>query len=186
MKTRFLLIAMVAIVCFSCEPNNPSEQPEYVFEKITLSDEDKAALDQIFSESNNELSDYALPLMRHDDCEKCREGKHKDQTEHSNDHAIVEVIGSQKELSAICPKGAKLPDFDFNKCCIVWAGVETPSSGNKFTAANLEDLGNGDYCFHCTVQIISLNCAFGEVYPYAVYSIPKELIKNLEKNITVE
>jgi hypothetical protein len=151
-----------------------------------LSDEDKAALDQIFSECNNEISNYALPLMRHDDCEKCKAGQHKDATEHSNEHAIVEVIGSQKELSAICPKGVRLPKLDFNNCCIVWAGVETASSGNTFTAADLEELGNGAYCFHCIVQIKSLNCAFGEVYPYAVYSIPKELIKDIEKNIVVE
>lgn len=183
MKKIFILF--IAIACIACKPVNQPD-PEYVFEKITLSDEDKAALDQIFSEYNNEISNYALPLMRHDDCEKCKAGQHKDDTEHSNEHAIVEVIGSQKELSAICPKGVRLPKLDFNNCCIVWAGVETDSSGNTFTAADLEELGNGAYCFHCIVQIKSLNCAFGEVYPYAVYSIPKELIKDIEKDIVVE
>ena len=162
-----------------------SNQPasEYVFEKLTLSDEDKAALDQIFSESNQKISNYARPLMEHDDCEKCREGKHKDEAEHSNDHAIVEVIGSKKELSAICPKGVNLPNLDFNNCCIVWAGVETASSGNTFTAADLEELGDGNYMFHCTIKIKSLNCAIGEVYPYAVYSFSKEYIKQIEKDI---
>ena len=138
MKKIFILF--IAIACIACKPVNQPD-PEYVFEKITLSDEDKAALDQIFSEYNNAIRDYALPLMRHDDCEKCREGKHKDDTEHSNEHAIVEVIGSQKELSAICPKGVRLPKLDFNNCCIVWAGVETASSGNTFTAADLSQIG---------------------------------------------
>ena len=109
MKARILLIAIIVIACIGCKQGN---QPEYVFEKITLSNEDKAALDQIFSEYNNEISNYALPLMRHGDCEKCKAGQHKDYTERSNEHAIVEVIGSQKELSAICPKGVRLPKLD--------------------------------------------------------------------------
>lgn len=183
MKTRILLIAIIAIVCIGCKQGN---QTEYVFEKITLSNEDKAALDQIFSEHNNAIRDYVMPLLSHDDCEKCSEGKHKDLTECSNSHTIVEIIDSKKELLAICPEGVKLPNLDFKNYCIVWAGVQTPSSGNSFTSADLEDLGNGEYVFRCTIRISSINCAIGYVFPYAVYSIPKELIRDIEKNIVVD
>lgn len=163
MKTRILLIAIIAIACIGCKQGN---QPEYVFEKITLSDEDKAALDQIFWEGNGVIRDYAMPIISHNGC--------------------VEIIGSKKELLAISPKGVKLPDLDFNKCCIVWAGVQTGSSGNSFTSADLVDLGNGEYVFRCTIRISSINCEIGYVFPYAVYSIPKEQIKSLEKKIKID
>ena len=183
MKKIFILF--IAIACIACKPVNQPD-PEYVFEKITLSDEDKAALDQIFSEYNNAIRDYVMPLLSRDDCEKCREGKHKNAEEFRDAHTIVEIIDSKKELLAISPKGVKLPDLDFNKCCIVWAGVQTGSSGNSFTSADLEDLGNGEYVFRCTIRISSINCAIGYVFPYAVYSIPKEQIKSLEKKIKMD
>ena len=180
-----ICILFIAIACIACKPVNQPD-PEYVFEKITLSDEDKAALDQIFSEGNGAIRDYVIPLLSRDDCEKCREGKHKDLTERSNSHTIVEIIDSKKELLAICPDGVKLPNLDFKNYCIVWAGVQTPSSGNSFTSADLEDLGNGEYVFRCTIRISSINCAIGYVFPYAVYSIPKEQIKSLEKKIKMD
>ena len=183
MKTRILLIAIIAIACIGCKQGN---QPEYVFEKITLSDEDKAALDQIFSEGNGAIRDYAMPIISHNGCEKCREGKHKNAEEFRDAHTIVEIIDSKKELLAISPKGVKLPDLDFNKCCIVWAGVQTGSSGNSFTSADLVNLGNGEYVFRCTIRISSINCMIGYVFPYAVYSIPKEQIKSLEKKIKMD
>lgn len=163
MKVKFFFIAIIAIACIGCKQGN---QPEYVFEKITLSDEDKAALDQIFWEGNGVIRDYAMPIISHNGC--------------------VEIIGSKKELLAISPKGVKLPDLDFNKCCIVWAGVQTGSSGNSFTSADLVDLGNGEYVFRCTIRISSINCEIGYVFPYAVYSIPKEQIKSLEKKIKID
>lgn len=166
MKTRILLIAIIAIACIGCKQGN---QPEYVFEKITLSDEDKAALDQIFSEGNGAIRDYVIKAEEFRDA-----------------HTIVEIIGSKKELLAISPKGVKLPDLDFNKYCIVWAGVQTGSSGNSFTSADLVDLGNGEYVFRCTIRISSINCMIGYVFPYAVYSIPKEQIKSLEKKIKMD
>ena len=120
MKTRILLIAIIAIACIGCKQGN---QPEYVFEKITLSDEDKAALDQIFSEGNGAIRDYVIKAEEFRDA-----------------HTIVEIIGSKKELLAISPKGVKLPDLDFNKYCIVWAGVQTGSSGNSFTGFEISTL----------------------------------------------
>lgn len=180
-----ICILFIAIACIACKPVNQPD-PEYVFEKITLSDEDKAALDQIFSEGNGAICDYAMPIISHNGCEKCREGKHKNAKEFRDAHTIVEIIGSKKELLAISPKGVKLPDLDFNKYCIVWAGMQTGSSGNSFTSADLVDLGNGEYVFRCTIRISSINCMIGYVFPYAVYSIPKEQIKSLEKKIKMD
>lgn len=177
MKAKFFFIALIAIACIACEPSN---QPEYLtkLEEITL--------DEIFYEGNYVIRRYTDPILN-SVCDKCKKGKHTNETERAMEHAsIVEVIGSQEELLALCPEGTQPPELDFNECCIVWAGVSTRSMGNTFSAADLEDLGDGNYCFHCTIKIRKLNQAIGYVYPYAVYPIPKELIRDIEKNIVFE
>ena len=182
MKAKFFFLALIAIACIACEPSH-QHQPDYLVEKVTLSVEDKATLDGIFAEYNNVIRGYAIPRIGHDTCEKCHNGSHKSVKEVRDEHRIVEVIGSQEELLALCPEGVQPLELDFNECCIVWAGLQTASSGNSFTAADLYDLGNGNYCFHCTIQNSSINCAIGYVFPYAVCSITKDQIKNLQKNI---
>ena len=174
MKAKFFFIAFIAIVCIACESSDPSEDLTKL-EEITL--------DEIFYEGNYVIRRYTDPILN-SVCDKCKKGKHTSETERAMEHAsIVEVIGSQEELLALCPEGVQPLELDFNECCIVWAGLQTGSSGNSFTAANLYDLGNGNYCFHCTIQNSSINCAIGYVFPYAVCSITKDQIKNLQKNI---
>lgn len=177
MKAKFFFIALIAIACIACEPSNPSEDLTKL-EEITL--------DEIFYEGNYVIRRYTDPILN-SVCDKCEKGKHTSESERAMEHAsIVEVIGSQEELLALCPEGTQPPELDFNECCIVWAGVSTGSMGNTFSAAELEDLGDGNYCFHCTIKIRQHNCAIGYVYPYAVYSITKDQIKNLQKDIVYD
>ena len=170
MKAKFFFIAFIAIVCIACESSDPSEDLTKL-EEITL--------DEIFYEGNYVIRRYTDPILN-SVCDKCKKGKHTSETERAMEHAsIVEVIGSQEELLALCPEGVQPPELDFNECCIVWACCTTSSSRNEVTEAYLEDLDNGEYCFHFNVEVRSIDCAIGYAFPYVVYPAPKQQIKHI-------
>ena len=165
MKAKFFFIALIAIACIACKPVN---QPLVV-----------PTLDEIFTQDNRIIRDYAYPILTFYECEKCAKATHKNRNEWLNAHGILEVIGSQEELLALCPEGVQPPELDFNECCIVWACCTTSSSRNEVTEAYLEDLDNGEYCFHFNVEVRSIDCAIGYAFPYVVYPAPKQQIKHI-------
>ena len=99
-----------------------------------------------------------------------------------NGENTVNVIGSRAELYDLVGPGVFIGDLksiDFKKHCIVYGVVRTGSSGNTFSKAELYMQADGKATFQTTIDMISINCMIGYVFPYAVFDIPKKDIQQI-------
>ena len=163
MKLRFIFICMaLCAMMMGCEDPNSGTNPKIGFiDKVPLTDMEQSELDAIFTERNHFLHNYAAKL---------------------NGENSVNVIGSRAELYDLVGPGVVIGDLksiDFKKHCIVYGVVRTGSSGNTFSKAELYMQADGKATFQTTIDMISINCMIGYVFPYAVFDIPKKDIQQI-------
>ena len=163
MKLRFIFICMaLCAMMMGCENPNSGTNPKVGFiDKVPLTDMEQSELDAIFTERNHFLHNYAAKL---------------------NGENTVNVIGSRAELYDLVGPGVCIGDLksiDFKKHCIVYGVVRTGSSGNTFSKAELYMQADGKATFQTTIDMISINCMIGYVFPYAVFDIPKKDIQQI-------
>ena len=163
MKLRFIFICVaLCAVMMGCEDPNSGTSPKVGFiDKVPLTDMEHSELDAIFTERNHFLHNYAAKL---------------------NGENTVNVIGSRAELYDLVGPGVVIGDLksiDFKKHCIVYGVVRTGSSGNTFSKAELYMQADGKATFQTTIDMISINCMIGYVFPYAVFDIPKKDIQQI-------
>jgi hypothetical protein len=163
MRTKSLFIIMIlCTMMMGCENPNSGTNPNVGFvEKVPLTDIEQSELDAIFTERNHYLHNYASTL---------------------NGENTVNVIGSRAELYDLVGPGVFIGDLksiDFKKHCIVYGVVRTGSSGNTFSKAELYMQADGKATFQTTIDMISIDCMIGYVFPYAVFDIPKKDIQQI-------
>ena len=157
MKTKLFFIALLALICCSCEPN-PVINPE----DPTTEQGDTLLTDTLFNYCAN---DSVLNLI-------FDRGNYKFMgMDYEQNHFYV--IQSQEELDALCPEWVESPSIDFDTYCIVYASIITPSISDKLTDYELVYKREKDeYDFNISIQMASAGWGqLGLFLPYGLYKI---------------
>ena len=171
MKTKVLFMCMAICAMMTglvgCEsPVNADGTPiagESV-KKITLNKPVKEAMQQILSESNPLMYSYI-----HDSEEFIKEE--------------VRMICSQEELQAICPEGVTPPEIDFQNHCLIFAVAYSPVSNFEIKKVELLLQENGIATFYVELKGTSPYDSIEWAFPYAIFDVSAEEIKELKINV---
>ena len=157
MKTKMFLIGVIALLCFSCEPN-PVINPE----DPTTEQGDTLLTDTLF---NYYANDSVLNLI-------FDRGNYKFMGMDYEQHHFY-VIQSQEELDALCPEWVESPSIDFDTYCIVYASIITPSISDRLVEHELVyNRELDEYNLYITVDMAeSAWGALGIFLPYGLYKI---------------
>ena len=171
MKTKVLFMCMAICAMMTglvgCEsPVNADGTPiagESV-KKITLNKPVKEAMQQILSESNPLMYSYI-----HNSEEFVKEE--------------VRMICSQEELQAICPEGVTPPEIDFQNHCLIFAVAYSPVSNFEIKKVELLLQENGIATFYVELKGTSPYDSIEWAFPYAIFDVSAEEIKELKINV---
>lgn len=129
-------------------------------EKVLLTQQENEVLQQILSRKNPLMSEFI-------------------KTFESISEEVI-LIGSQEELLEICPDSITPPTIDFQQHCLIYGLVATPTSTSLTREVELFLQENRDATFYAKLVANSIDGVLGLAFPYAVFAIPKDKIRDLD------
>ena len=171
MKTKvfFICMAMCAMMmglagCESLVGEDGLPIAGKPVKKVALSKQDKETMQYLISADNPAL------YIRIDQSDKFFKEK-------------VRLISCPEELQAICPEGVTPPEIDFQNHCLIFAVAYSPVSDFEIKKVELLLQENGIATFYVELKGTSPYDSIEWAFPYAIFDVSAEEIKELKINV---
>ena len=166
---KYFVFSLVVVLGFSsCDFFNvPDNKPIIKGEKVTrldLTQQEHDVMHQIFTKANPVMREY---IKKYDRLSE-----------------EVVMITSKNELLAFCPDSITPPEIDFEKNCLVFGMVATPTSRTDIKEVDLYVQENGEATFYSLMIAASMDNVIGLAFPYGVFAISGDEISKLKIQTT--
>lgn len=155
---KYFLLAFVALMCVACEKKTEQGIQEIV-PLVQLDQKTISSLDAIFDHQNDLINKIS-----------------------SSD---VVIVRSSAEMGKICPSGVPAPSIDFEKQCLIFTRIESPSISDEWSGIQLcRNMENNT--FELTIQMKACTECFdaiGNFYPYGLFEISPQEINKITRKV---